>query len=56
MMDTAPTASDTFLVFGEVVALPTFELKTYETPLVGMAIMFAVFFAVLGTLKLFGML
>lgn len=56
IMDIAPTASDSLLVFNEIVAIPTFILQNYETPLVGMGIIIVLFFAIIGILKLFDLL
>lgn len=54
--DTTSTKSISGLVFNEIVALPQFVFKNYETPLVGMAIIIAVVSVLFGLLKWFNIL
>ena len=56
MNDTSSTALVSSAVFQEIVTLPVFILQKYETPLVGMAIIIALFSAIFGILKYFDML
>jgi hypothetical protein len=54
--DTSSTAAVSASVFQEVVSLPLYILQKYETPLVGMALIFALFSAIFGLLKYFDLL
>ena len=51
MNDTSSTALVSNAVFQEIVTLPVFILQKYETPLVGMAIIITLFFAIFGMLR-----
>lgn len=44
------------MVYTEIVSLPIYELQHYETPLVGIAIIFALFFGIFAILKIFNIL
>lgn len=51
---TSSTAAVSGLVYQEIVRLPLYILQQYQTPLVVLAIIFAIFGAVFGFLKLIG--
>jgi hypothetical protein len=51
---TSSTATVAGNVFNEIVSITIYVLKTYETPLVGIAIMFIIAGAIYGVIKLFG--
>lgn len=50
------TASSSLAVQNEIVTLPIYELRNYETPLIGIGIILAIFGAVFGFLKWFDMI